>query len=285
MIKPIFKRGPLHFLQVITMVILSVCLIHFDHMSPTFHQFRQRLATVVLPIQYLVDAPFGAFHWVRQSWHSNHELMAENDTLKVQELLLKAKLQQMLQVEDENNQLKKMLSSVSEIKNRVKIAQLLAISLNDYRQEWLIDAGADSQVYVGQPVIDAYGIVGQVVDTTKETSRILLLTDGHSKIPVRNTRNGLRAIATGLGAGHPMALLNIQAQTDFQVGDILVSSGLGLRYPQGYPVARVVKVRDHASTGVQEVLLAPIAHFKRTRQVLLVWDPRLKHDRLMGKQL
>lgn len=267
------------------MILLSMCLIHFDHTSPNFHQLRQKLATVVLPIQYLVDAPFGAFRWVRQSWHSNHELMAENDTLKVQELLLKAKLQQMLQVEDENKQLKKMLSSVSQIRNRVKIAQLLAINLNNYRQEWLVDLGSAEQVYVGQPAIDAYGIVGQVIDTTKETSQILLLTDSHSKIPVRNTRNGLRSIATGLGAGHPMMLLNIQPGADYQVGDVLVSSGLGLRYPQGYPVARVVKVVDHAAMGMEQVYLSPIAHFKRTRQVLLVWDPSLKRDQHLERQL
>jgi len=135
-----------------------------------------------------------------------------------------------------------------------------------------VDRGTRDHVYVGQPVLDGYGIFGQVINVGLMTSKILLLTDRRSAVPVKNERNGFRAVAKGMGLSGQLILVNMPDTADVQVGDIFVSSGLGLRYPVGYPVGKVVNiVHSQNMDQTREVILAPMAHLDQAEQVLLSW--------------
>lgn len=274
----------MHVVQIILMVVLCMGFLYLDANSPWFHRYRQYLAVVVSPVQFVVAAPGRIIAALNQSLRSNHQLIAENEMLKARQLLLDSRLQKMMSVEQQNKQLRAMLSSASQLKHsHVQIASLLAVDLNPTEHQWVLNAGRSDHLYVGQPVLDAHGVLGHIIDVSPNLSRVLLLSDQRARIPVQNTRNGLRAIAAGVGENHQMQLLNVQADADFKPGDLLVTSGLGLRYPLGYPVAYVRSVIAHDASHTKQVIVTPLAHPASSTQVLLVWHQVLLNPK--DKQL
>ena len=246
----------------------------FDHRSLRFHHWRENLSTVVYPIQRIVDTPIKFTHWLASSVIAQHQLVDENARLRAHQLLLESKLQKLLVLERENMQLKELLRSTSHLSSKVKVAQLLAVDLNPALQQLILNMGGQQGVYVGQPVLDAYGVMGQVVDVGPIVSKVLLITDRRSAIPVQDYRNGLRAVAVGLGASRRLTLINIGKTVDIKVGDLFVASGLGLRYPVGYPVGVVDKIARLPGYRFMTVLLLPSAHLDQTQQVLLAWPSK-----------
>ncbi len=247
-----------------------------DHDSVVFHRWRNQLSIVVLPIQKVVDFPLRLSHSVFLSLTTQKSLIQENTQLRANQLLLQAEVHRLLVVERENAQLKALLSSTNKVTGKVAAAELLAVDLNPALQQIVIDKGLSDHVYDGQPVLDAYGIVGQVTDAAPNISRVLLLTDTRSAIPVQDMRNGMRAIAMGTGKREALSLLNVEASSAIAVGDLMVTSGLGLRYPMGYPVGVVTRVRVIPGERFLEVIIQPTAHFDHTEQVLLAWPDYAK---------
>ncbi len=256
-----------------------------DHKSEYWHSWRQDLSIIVFPLQKIVDAPIKFTHVIISSVSSQKYLLEDNARLHAHELLLEAKLQKLLVLERENRQLRELLRSTAELTGKVQVAQLLAVNLNPALQELILDKGSKNQVYVGQPVLDAYGVMGQVVDTSLLTSKVLLLTDTRSVIPVQDSRNGLRAVAAGLGAQRRLALLNVLKTTDVKVGDLFIASGLGLRFPVGYPVGVVIKVAHIPGQRFATVVLQPTAHFDQTQQVLLARPSKAALSKAMRRLL
>src|SRR5262249_30056895 len=136
----------------------------------------------------------------------------------------------------ENAQLRELLKSTPQVEGRVSVAQLLAVDLDPNLQQVIVDKGANQGIFIGQPVLDAFGVMGQVVHADPITSRVMLITDRKSAIPVQDARNSIRAIAMGMGGVGKLALINVPETSDIQVGDLFVCSGLDMRYPVGYPV-------------------------------------------------
>ncbi len=250
---------------------MAVLLMIFDHRSTAFHRFRSKLSVIVYPVQLLVDAPIKLVHLVVDGFISHRQLTAENAQLRVHELLLQSQLEKLLVLERENTQLRKLLRSSSRVSGRVLVAQLLAVDLDPAVQQLILDKGSRDKVYVGQPVLDAYGVMGQVIDVTPLGSRILVLTDKKSAIPVEDYRNGVRSIAQGMGSAGVLSLLNVPDTTDIRTGDLFVTSGFGLRFPVGYPVGMVIEVKHSPGSRFATIVLRPAAHIDRTQQVLLVW--------------
>lgn len=231
---------------------------------------------VVAPIQYLVDRPVEFIRWLETNFMTQQNLLIENAQLRARQLLLYAKLQKVTALESENDQLRALLRSSTNIHEKVTVAQLLAVDLAPFTQQIVIDKGERDGVYVGQPVLDAYGVMGQIIAVGPLNSRVLLITDPRSAVPVQNSRNGNRAITTGLGFDGGMELINVPVTTDFRQGDFLVTSGLGGNYPPGYPVGIISKV--HASSDkFSEISVTPASHVNQSRQVLLVW-PKEKNE-------
>ena len=253
------------------LVMIALGLMVIDHKLKYFSKVRSNLNLIVVPIQFMVNWPAEFIHRMSTSLSTKQQLLTENAKLRAQQLLLQAKLQRLLAIESENTQLRQLLSSSYHINDRVLVAEILAIDLDPFSQQVVLNQGSIHGVYIGQPVLDANGVMGQVVVTGPVTSQVLLITDSRSAIPVQDNRSGVRAIAIGTDYTDRLKLLHVADTADIKVSDLMVTSGLGQRYPFGYPVGVVTSMQHISGEHFAQIRLRPSAHVDRARQVLLVW--------------
>lgn len=257
-------------MRLLVLTLICVVIIFSDNRRQKFESVRKVLTVVVAPIQYLVNTPVDMLNWLDASASSRSALQNENAHLKADQLLLKAQLQKLLSIEKENSQLRALLNTQQRVTNKVVAAQLLAVNTDPYIQQIILRKGKDDEVKIGQAVLDANGVMGQIVRVTPFTSYVLLITDTRSAIPVQDNRNGERAIAVGNGALGSLSIINMPVTTKIKKGDLLVTSGLGQRYPAGYPVGVVMKVNRNSGEHFAEITLQPSAQLNRSSIVLLV---------------
>jgi len=252
-------------------VLLSLGLMVADHRFHHLDALRSALTVLVYPVLYAANLPASLSSKVRERLANEAQLRAENAALHRDNLMLRGRLQQFDALEAENRRLRDLLGSTFKIGDRVLVAELLGVSLNPYRHQIVIDKGSASGVYVGQPVLDANAVMGQVVRVDPLTATVLLITDADHALPVQVGRNGLRTLASGTGVINRLELPHLTNNADIQVGDELFTSGLDGRFPGGYPVARVVEVRIEPGKPFATVVAEPNARLDRVREVLLVW--------------
>ena len=193
--------------------------------------------------------------------------------------MLHGRTQQMVSVQAENVRLRSLLNSAALLRDDVLVAELIGVSPDPVRHQLVLNKGTGDEVFVGQPLIDADGLLGQVIEVNRLNSRALLITDATHSVPVQVNRNGVRAIAEGTGALSSLEVQHLAATTDIQVGDLLVTSGLGGRFPVGYPVAVVSEVLRDPGKAFARVRASPSAALDRSRHVLLVFTNALTQDR------
>lgn len=280
----IFTRKPLLGFRVLLLILCSLALLFLETRSETLKHWRDDLSVLVFPLQWTANLPIRIEQWFSSSMMGYQKLASENEALKANQLLLQAKLQRFTAVEAENNQLRQLLESSTQISGRVQVAQILAVSVDPAMQEMIVDAGTPENIFVGQPVLDAYGVMGQVVAVGPITSKVLLLSDPRSAIPIQDTRSGVRAIAVGAGV-NAMRLMDVPATEDIQKNDVLVSSGLGQRYPAGFPVGTVLSVKNNPGQQFAQIEIAPAAHLDRSQQVLLLWPTGMNLKNEVAAQL
>lgn len=277
-IKPLFVRGPSATFRVMIAVMLALGLMVADHRFHHLDVARSTVEVVMYPMQYAASLPA---QWVRSAQgqldHEN-QLRRTNDDLQHENLVLKGRLQQFESLRAENMRLRDLLGSSFDVGERVLIAEILSIDLDPYRQQVIINKGTNSGVFVGQPVLDAQAVMGQVIRTNALSSTVLLITDANHALPVEDNRNGLRTIAAGKGPSQELELLYIPKNADIRVGDLMVTSGMDERFPPGYPVARVKTVRQDPDNPFTTVIAEPTARLDRSREVLLVWSLNLNSD-------
>lgn len=266
-------------------MIMALALMILDQKAIFFQKVRSDLSLAALPIQYLVNAPIKSVHWVSNTLTTQQSLLAENARLRAHELLLESRLQKLLVLEQENAQLRELLKSTPHTGGQVIVAQLLAVDLDPNLQQVIVDKGTSHAIYVGQPVLDAYGVMGQVIHADPLSSRVMLISDLKSAIPVQSYRNGIRAIAVGKGNLGTLSLINVPDTSDIQVGDLFVCSGLDMRYPFGYPVGVVSKITHNSSEKFANIILQPSAHLNQTRQVLMAWPGKASLANAQKKEL
>lgn len=225
----------------------------------------------IAPFQAMVSWPTELIDEFRYLMTSHDALVAENTRLQEDRLLLQAQLQRLVAIENENNYLKALLQSSKQVKGRTLIAELLAVDVEPFVNQMIIDKGAEDGVYEGQPVLDAYGVMGQVMQVQPSTSRVLLINDPHSGIAVQDARNGLRAVATGDSYSGKLRVIYVPKTADVAVGDLFLTSGMGDRYPEGFPVGRVVSMVKDPTHQFASIILEPSARLGSSRQVLLIW--------------
>ncbi len=252
-------------------VVLSLALAVVDHRYHHLESVRSALSVVLYPVVYLADLPISAARTLRESFASRQQLRERNQILNQENMRLRARLQQLEALEAENMRLRDLVGSSFKIGDRVLIAELLSVDLDPYRQQVLIDKGSLSGIFSGQPVLDAHAVMGQVTHVTPMTSTVLLITDASHALPVQVDRNGLRTIAFGTGRIHELELPHLPNNADIREGDRLVTSGLGGRFPPGYPVARVSRIEHRPGEPFASIVATPSAHLERSREVLLVW--------------
>jgi rod shape-determining protein MreC len=257
-------------------MIVSIVLMTIDHRFNEMNTVRAALSTVAYPLQYLVDLPFRAQTWATETLTTRNALIRENRLLRKERLLLHARLQKLSALEHENARLRELLKSSSRLRReKVLIAELLAVDLDPYRQRIVINKGTTDGVYAGQPLLDAYGVMGQITEVSRLGASGILISDPSHALPVEINRNGLRMLAFGTGNSQVLSLRHVPANADVQVGDTVSTSGLGGRYPPDYPVARITRVEHPSGEPFALIEAQPFAHLDRSREVLLVWsEPR-----------
>lgn len=246
-----------------------------DHRFHHLESLRAALSVLTYPLQILADLPVTGSRWLSEVFATRDHLKSDNSTLREENLKLLARLQKLEALEAENFRLRDLLESSFKVGDRVLVAELSAVDLDPYKQQVVIDKGATSNVTEGQPVLDAHAVMGQVVHVNPFTSTVLLITDASHALPVQVLRNGLRTIAVGTGRINQLDLPYLPNDSDIREDDLLVTSGLGGKFPPGYPVARVSQVLRTPDQPFARVLAEPRAHLDRSREVLLVWtvDP------------
>ena len=247
-----------------------------DHRQHHLDSVRSFLSVVVYPLQWLVDLPETSSEWFRESLSTRRELQEENASLRTQQLMLNTQLQKLESLEAENRRLRALLDSSFQVGNRhMLIAGLLAVDMDPYRHQIEVNKGSLDHLFEGQPLLDSQGVMGQLIHVGPLTATAMLITDPSHAIPVQINRTGLRTIALGTGSIDRLELPHIPTNADVRVGDLLISSGLGGRFPPGYPVAEVIRVEQDPGNTFSEVIARPRAHLDRSREVLLVWPPEL----------
>ena len=252
-------------------IALSVALIVLDYRFKTFSGVRVYLNSAVVPLQYLANLPSEAMHWTARALASKQRLLEENDALTHQAVLMSEERLRFQFIKQENDRLRAMLGSTERQDVRKMVAELMAIDNNPYSHQILIDKGALDGVYAGQPVLDEHGIAGQVVQVASTNSRILLISDITHGTPARLKRNGVRVIVSGSGALTELVIEHVAHSTDIQQGDLLLASGLGNVFPEGYPVAVVTSVVRDESRPFAEIKAEPVARLDRLKYLLLLW--------------
>ena len=252
------------------LVLVSALLMTLDHRQQLLEPVRQGLAAAVYPIRLAANMPSEVGDFVNRQLESRRDLRETNARLRSQVLLYQARLQKLDALEVENIRLRQLLDSSYEVGESVVIAEQLRVDLDPYTHLIQIDKGATEGVFLGQPVLDANGVIGQVDRIGPLSATVRLVTDPSHAIPVQVNRNGVRTVAMGTGNLSRLELTSLPNNTDIVEGDLLVTSGLGGRFPSGYPVARVTSVKLDPGREFAQVTAVPTGALDRTQEVLLI---------------
>lgn len=270
--KTIFVQGPYLLYRLLMVVILSIALIFIDSKFSQLDSLRRIIGSSLTPIYWLSALPKNISNGVSSLFTSRESLQEELDKLESQMLVLERKAQKLASVTAELNRLRELFNASRLLDEGVVVTEMVAASPNPDNQYIQIDKGLNDGVYLGQAVLDAHGLMGQVISVNDLTSRVLLISDSRHAVPVQINRNGLRAIAYGVGAVNYLELGSVPATYDIKVGDLLVSSGLGGRFPEGYPVGRVSEILIEPGESFAQVKVTPEAQLNRSKLLLIVFQ-------------
>ncbi|TDO12533.1 rod shape-determining protein MreC [Halomonas ventosae] len=256
-------------------VVLASVLMFADTRFTRMEPVRTQLSTLVAPIQWLVSLPSDVLNWASLALSEQRALVDENRRLREQILTLSHRVQRMASLTAENVRLRELLDATRQRDMPYITAELLSLDPDPFTHQMVVDRGRRDGVYVGQPVLDASGLVGQVIATSAYSSRVLLLSDASHALPVQVNRNGLRFILQGVGSYDALNVTHVPDTADIRQGDLLTTSGLGKRFPPGYPVARVSAVIHDPGEPFAHVTAEPVAQLQRSRHFLLLFPPAL----------
>lgn len=239
-----------------------------------FAQVRPYLTLLVAPIQVVVNTPQKSLNWAADHLGSREGLVRENQSLQSEILLLRSQQQRFESLKAENMRLRELLDASQRVDEKIVMAEVIGFDQNAYSHRLMIDKGFSSGAYVGQPVLDATGVLGQVVETSAYSSRVLLVADASHFVPVQLARTGFRSILKGTGDLRKMELMSVPRSADIKKGDVLTTSGLDKRFPSGYPVGVVRSVSYTQGKAYADVAVVPLAQLTRSRHVMLIDKPK-----------
>jgi rod shape-determining protein MreC len=269
---PLFAGNAAGTLRLIVYLALAMVLMVLDHRNGWLWRVRVGAAAVVEPVYRLAGLPAAGVRTMSVAFADRQRLTEQNQRLREDLLLANAKLNRMAAVAEQNERLKQLLDTQHSLELNVQLARVIGVDLGAYRYQITLNVGARDGVKPGQPVIDAHGVMGQVKEVLPTTSVVMLVTDPAHAIPVVIERTGLRTVAYGSREGDQLSLPDIPLAANVHVGDKLLTSGLGGRFPPGFPVGEVLSVAP-AATGMFLVAQArPAADIDRSADVLLLHD-------------
>ena len=269
-------RLPSNLTRFVLLALLSVALILLDARGHHLKKIRDALTVLFTPIQVVAAIPVRIGGWLWDFTRIDSSMRQELERLRAEQPILLSRLQKFEALEAENAHLHQLLGTGALVAEKAVAAELLEVASDPSRRTIIIAKGEKDGLYVGQPVIDAYGIRGQVSEVGVFQSTAILITDPGHAIPVQVNRNGLLAIAFGTGASDTVSIRYLTASADIKVGDLLVSSGLGGGFPFGYPVAKVKKIVNDPSESFLDIIATPVAKLSHSREVLLIWPTKTR---------
>ncbi|SFC03698.1 rod shape-determining protein MreC [Marinospirillum celere] len=252
-------------------VTLSALLMLAEHRFSEVAYARSWMSLVVTPIQWAADVPGRTWGWAVDTLANRNLLLEENRELKSQALVLAERSQTMSAVVAENVRLRELLNAAQRSELDFITGELIGVNYDPFSQQVVINRGRQDGAYIGMPVVDASGVMGQLISVSPYTSRLLLISDTNHALPVQVNRNGLRFVAQGSGRANLLRLDHVPETADIREGDLLVTSGLGDRFPFGYPVARIERVSHQRGEPFMDVEARPLAQLDRSRYVLLLF--------------
>lgn len=253
-------------------VLLSLGLLITDYRGTRLETLRAFLAFALYPLQSLASLPVDIYHDLSDIVLSVTELRKENQHLKESQLINDARLLKLAALEKENIRLRLLLENSFRLGEQVLVAELLSVKLDPYEHTVLVNKGTRFGIHARQPVLDANGIVGQVIRALPNSSEVMLITDPDHAIPVEVNRNGLRTVAFGTGQANRLHLPFLANNADIVPGDLLVTSGLGGVFPPGYPVAVVDRFEARPDKSFANIYATPKAQLENSREFLIVWN-------------
>lgn len=269
----LFRRRPSLALRLLLATLAALLLLFLDQRGPRLVPLRSALLTVLHPVQQAIDLPFRAWAWGTDNLRERAALRTQTAALRDENLRLRLRVQTLDALQAENRRLQALLDSLARTPQplRALIASTVKVGLDPYIGQIQIDKGSLQGVFTGQPVLDADGVVGQVLHVAAQTAQVLLITDSRHAIPLKSIRSGVRAIAVGRGPIGALDLPYLPNHVDLDVGDTLVTSGLDDVFPPDLPVATVSRVNRIAEGEFAEVQATPSGRLDRIQEVLLVW--------------
>ena len=257
-------------LPLLAYLALSIVLMIADHRGAYGQAVRQRFSLVSEPLWWLASSPMRGYTLARENLRFSAALKDDNNRLQKSLEIAQARLHRLNAVAEENQRLRQLLGGMRGYRLSVQMVGIVDVDLDPYRQRIVLDAGSDSGVRIGQALIDSGGVLGQVIEVSAHRATALLLTDADHAIPVQVARSGLRTIAYGKGRTDQLELPNIPQSGDIQVGDLLVTSGIGGGFPAGFPVGTVAGLHPDNTRLFIVADAKPAAHLDNGAEVLLV---------------
>ena len=265
-------RIPALGLRFLGLIFISILLMYVDNRDNHLDTVRKSIGAAVYPLRVIVDAPVRFWDWLGTSTTSRNKLEVELGRLKAERLLTNARLQKLNALEAENTRLRALLDARAKVRDRTRVAEIMSVDANPYNHSLVINIGTKDGVMDGQALVDANGVVGQVIEAGLMTSQAMLISDTDHALPVEVNRNGLRTIVVGTGKIDQLQLPFVVNNADIRVGDLLVTSGLGGAFPAGYPVAIVESVTRLPHEPYADVTATPAASLGQVREVMLIFS-------------
>lgn len=278
-IKTLFVQGPIPGIRLFLVIVLSIVLVVMDARFGRLDEVRGSIGTALAPVHWLGNAPDRFSDWVASLFTTREDLVEDNEALKARLLILERRALKYAALAAENNELRRLMNSSEVLDDRVIVGEIVSVSPDPYSHEVVINKGSRDGVRSGQAILDAHGLMGQVIQTSSFTARVLLVSDSSHAVPVEVVRNGLRAVLLGNGDINNLELVHVPDTADIREGDLLVSSGLGGRFPKGYPVAEISSITKEPGEPFVNINAAPKARLNRSRLVLVVFSPDEESDR------
>lgn len=251
--------------------LLSIVVMFMDERSHWLSGARYVLQGAAYPLQLAVSSPSAAWAWMQESVRTRDALRSENNRLRAQQRAMEVRAMGYEELQRENAELRGLKEALPPVADHWLVAEVVNVQLNSLRQRVLLNRGSSNGVFKGQSVLDERGLLGQTLHVGPWSAEVILITDPEHAVPVEIARTGLRTIAVGAGDTASLALPYLPANADVQIGDLLVTSGLGGVFPAGYPVAKVTEVHRDAVQPLAQVRAKPLASIDLDREAMLVW--------------
>ncbi len=268
----LFSRRRESLLPWVAAVALALLMILADIYWPPMQRFRLQVDRLLQPVYAVVEVPTMLSIWGHEDALSSSQLRRDNAMLRQSMLVLQVRLQRFAAMAAENARLRGLMNTTVVVDVRVLLTEIIGLDPDPSRRVVLINKGHDDRVYVGQSVLDASGVMGQVIQVGANTSRVMLIADARAEVPVIFNRSGVRAIVGGYGSLDRLNVLYVPPSADVRPGDLLVTSGLGRDYPFGYPVAKVVRVSRKSGGDFADVQAVPVAALDRSSHLILLFS-------------